>query len=522
MIEDISYLLENCEKDSTTIYVDSTDRNKIYNPTPSEYTLTFEQPFKLVNGFDILDAAIPTTMYNIDIYNNMSAFTIIKTALDSSNDPKTDFKQLSTSMIFSNIFEANIDTYIAVCNPSALQTYNISEDTKLTSKTTIVTPYYICIKRIINDKTVYQYKSLNEPDVYYIKYDEKYYGVQKTPENEELISILELGDYSIDIINNTFTFTYFTYYETTLLVYENIVRDNAYVLNIINKQLEVEIGNYDMNTLRNEMNDMWNIYDIFCNATTLVERKQGKIYMSSMYLIALNANKCNMATNLGFSLLPDIKDASLYEPLTIGTNSNVFLANYNADGGAYEIYAPGLVNLLSERFIILRCKEIEDHLLGSYAYMSCTPGIGMFKLAASYNDIANLRFDFVSLIRKPFHPIGKLNRLTLRFETSNGKMYDFKGVNHQILFVIKYLVPTQKMKFEKSVLNPNYDANFMRYMSTSKNIEYKEDSDKEEEFDTQHYYQMYKKEFEKYDYSTSEDEDDEEDEDDDSEEVLDD
>ena len=98
--------------------------------------------------------------------------------------------------------------------------------------------------------------------------------------------------------------------------------------------------------------------------------------------------------------------------------------------------------------------------------------------------------------------------MTFRFETSSGDLYDFKGVNIQILFMIKFLVPTQKFKFEKSILNPNYDPNFMKYMSTSKNIQYKEDSDNEEEFDNDKYYQMYKKEMDKYDYSSSGDEDD--------------
>lgn len=78
-----------------------------------------------------------------------------------------------------------------------------------------------------------------------------------------------------------------------------------------------------------------------------------------------------------------------------------------------------------------------------------------------------------------------------------------------MLLMIKFLVPTQKFKFGRSVLNPNYDPNFMKYMSTSKAIQYKEDSDEEEEFDDRRYYEIYKKEMDKYDYSTSEDEEDE-------------
>jgi hypothetical protein len=152
----------------------------------------------------------------------------------------------------------------------------------------------------------------------------------------------------------------------------------------------------------------------------------------------------------------------------------------------------------------MRCKEIEDHLLGSSAYTQYSPGIGLFKLAAATADITHLRFDFVNLVRKPFHPIGKLSKLSVRFEVRDGLTYDFKGVNHQILFVLKFLVPRTQQRPPRSVLNPNYNPDFITYMSTSRNIEYKEDSDNEEEFKDEKYETNYKKDLQKYDYSSSE------------------
>ena len=173
----------------------------------------------------------------------------------------------------------------------------------------------------------------------------------------------------------------------------------------------------------------------------------------------------------------------------------------------YEIKSPGLVSLLGERYAILRIKELDDHLYGSYSYMKMTPGIGMFKMAAPFGGITNLRFDFTSVIRKPFHPIGKLTRLTIRFETSRmGKLYDFKGVNHQIMFNVKFYVPTQKIQFGRSILNPNYEPDFLKYISSNKNIQYREDSDEEEEFDNEKNFRNYKLELQKYDYSSSDEE----------------
>jgi hypothetical protein len=70
-------------------------------------------------------------------------------------------------------------------------------------------------------------------------------------------------------------------------------------------------------------------------------------------------------------------------------------------------------------------------------------------------------------------------RLTLRFEMSDGVLYDFKGVNNQLLLSIKYYAPTQGTDHAMgargsigaalpaivSTLNPDYDPDFMRYMS---------------------------------------------------------
>ena len=71
--------------------------------------------------------------------------------------------------------------------------------------------------------------------------------------------------------------------------------------------------------------------------------------------------------------------------------------------------------------------------------------------------------------------------MTVRFETSKGYLYDFKGVNHTLTFAIRYYEPTQKNKFENSLINPNYDGDFMKYMFHQGDDNAEEDSDDEEE-----------------------------------------
>ena len=507
MIEDIEYLNDHCEKDAATFYVDTNSRNREFFPYPAEFVVDFPQPFKLVNGFDILDAAIPTTMYNIDIPSIDNSFTLVSIPPYSSNDRTAHFLELTTSEIFGNIFEAKVESNILVCVEDVLNTYNIQEQDKLKSDTVIKLPHYVAIRRQLFNVPIVKQKNNINGTMFYITFQDNYYSVVNDTNNQAIIDILKDDNYSLTMTSpNVFTVTYFEFYNVTETISTTITSNVEYIILVSNYTKSVQEGNYDVSTIRNDLNSLWNDVNIFVENTTTVERKQGRFKISSSELIIYNAKKSGMSRSIGFDLLPSATDKALYTPCNVRGNKRIYIGVYNNDEKIYLIFAPGIVNLLGERFVILRCKEIEDHLLGSFAYMSYTPGIGLFKLAASYNDITNLRFDFVNLVRKPFHPIGKLHKLTFRFETSAGDLYDFKGVNIQMLFMIKFLVPTQKFKFEKSILNPNYDPNFMKYMSTSKNIQYKEDSDNEEEFDNDKYYQMYKKEMDKYDYSSSGDE----------------
>jgi hypothetical protein len=129
----------------------------------------------------------------------------------------------------------------------------------------------------------------------------------------------------------------------------------------------------------------------------------------------------------------------------------------------YAVVAPGMVNLIGERYVIMRCPEIEDHVYGSVAFSQSSPGMALFKLGVI--GYADSRMDYSTVKIREFHPLGKLARLSLSFERFDGGLYDFKGVNHNILLVVKYLVPTNKhRKWTKSSLNPNYNPDFTKYL----------------------------------------------------------
>ena len=100
------------------------------------------------------------------------------------------------------------------------------------------------------------------------------------------------------------------------------------------------------------------------------------------------------------------------------------------------------------------------------SYESFSAGLGIFKL---YNTtVAHLRFDFTNLRKIDMHPIGKLSRLTLRFERASGDLYDFKGVDHHLLLAVKFLKPTPKggLVDPERRLNPDYKPDVLKFLTT--------------------------------------------------------
>jgi hypothetical protein len=117
----------------------------------------------------------------------------------------------------------------------------------------------------------------------------------------------------------------------------------------------------------------------------------------------------------------------------------------------------------------LRCPEIEEHLYRSLSYSKYSLGLAKFRV-----DSVGINSEKLSITKIPvreFHPIGKLSRITLKFETNKGILYDFKGINHNIIFAIFYYEPIQKNIPTNSILNPSYKMNYIDYLYKQEEIE---------------------------------------------------
>jgi hypothetical protein len=512
-MEDISYLKENSVADSMSFYIDSGTRDKNFWPTPSEYSITFEQPFRFVYGFDVLDGAIPTTQYNVDYANNNISMTMFSVPTgEQLSGAQPYIAEIVCSKDFVNLFENPTTTYALLIDESAVNTFSLA--TLSSTISADATIFYAFVRKDMTGVPIVPKRNQLPSDYYFFSYKNREYAIKVTG-NTAAIDLIARGGFYLnyDPSGVSSTIIYYNMLNIDNITYNLLYNAGTFQMNIFNYRFNVNVGNFDIGTFRGMVNDTMNAFDITLETTTPVETKQGRYkFTSSTKIMIMNGRLSTLRDNIGFSQLPSDKMSDYYAIIEIGDNPYVYMSIYDDFNQVYKLEGPGLVNFFGERFVIMKIKEIEDHLLGSYSYMSFSPGIGLFKLASSFNDVTNLRFDYVSMVRKPFHPIGKVYRLTIRFETSMGQLYDFKGVDHQMLMVIKFLVPTPKVTFHKSLLNPNYDPNFVRYMANNQTVRNREDSDDEEDFDDEENRVTYTKQMRKYNYSSSgEDDDSEED-----------
>ena len=210
------------------------------------------------------------------------------------------------------------------------------------------------------------------------------------------------------------------------------------------------------------------------------------IYFSCDKPFILDMHQSTMSEILGFDMFTNSNEKPTYR----GQNKYSYTSYNNKVGfeklfhscpnttnanGLHSVYAPGMMYLLGNKYIVLKCPEIEQHLYRSLSYSKYNLGLAKMRINNyGYNDE---KTSFLKVPIREFHPIGKLSKMTLRFETDDGKLYDFKGVNHNIVFALYYYEPKQENAVRPSILNPDYNPNFTKYLYTQEEQEGESDDD---------------------------------------------
>jgi hypothetical protein len=440
-MDDVDYLLQHADVDSQMIVVDSARRNYAVYSTPSEYTLEFVQPFRLVHGIDIIDASIPASMYNIDIHNNQLAIGLAMRPSAFGTDAAT--AELLHNVLGQALFASDTFQLHYPKKEYDMRVLILGRPMSVTSASPNI---------IIGEGRITRYFVYEQDATDIIEVSQEDY-------NNELL----FGQWQLDMWFNT---------------------------------IEMDTGYYNSETLMNHLKRVLKPLNIDCSGLSTeggITRKpnfkftQRDDFTGQANLFFMDMIKSTCSVPLGFDLdadaLPHVARAQ-YKSVRFGSNKRFFASIIQS--GEAVLVPPGIVSLTGTRYVTLRCPEIESHLLGSFGSENLNVGLGIFKLTSPY-EVTHLKFDFFNFVKKPFHPIGKLHRLTFRFETSNGSLYDFKGVNHQLLLAIKYYVPRmdpRQQAMPRSMLNPDYDPDSLRFqIERDHRLGDDEDDDSDYEFD---------------------------------------
>ena len=534
-IEDVDYLKQNSIKQSYIFLSDSAERNRVAYPTPSEYVLNFSQPFTNVIGLEVIDASIPRTMYNVDVINNKVAFYIYKTApgtdaaLEAAAPPQfqvteVDIGEYTIQTLLPKLTEAlhmhpGDDSSLPEVTITAESLSNPS-DVRSTVRFTCPYPFALNMPSGppgMDGRTGWMSETLGfdllpsiaESRVTPLKrrYEVPWTEVQADGLPNTMFK-------SVDLDPDVALGTERTVFEGPRGVIRNIRFTSP--TKKISQKFTVDANGYLTGifvAFSSALSDVPSATTVHFAITTGATAPSASATALTSGTIAISY----IDGGLSDATMPALTQPVLLVPgvtywlVLTCTDSNigVFYNDVIGEAGGlligeqgtipssidtadvtyhmaarvvvsdpyHSIIAPGIFSLVGPRFLLIRCPEIEENSFRSLAYNKHF--IGLAKIRLGVVGYSENRLDYSTVPTREFHPIGRLSRLTLRFTLPDGSLYDFKGVNHTVTFAVHYYEPAPKVRFEQSVIQPNYNGNIMEYLFNQE----EDESDEEEPVD---------------------------------------
>ena len=270
--------------------------------------------------------------------------------------------------------------------------------------------------------------------------------------------------------------------------------ENEYInyIDIFNK-ISIDTGDYTFKTFllnyeekedseigfkkHSEPAELTNLIDIYSRLPFILDMERSTIYENLGFDLYNSINPLYINDRYQYKSIYNT-DRRMYKMFHSIINTKLTKVIDNIEFDKNIITSPGIVYLIGNKYIVLKCPEIEEHLFGSLSYSKYSLGLAKFRV--DNMGINSERLAITKLPIREFHPIGKLSRISLRFETNKGLLYDFKGVNHNIVFAIYYYEPKQNKFPEGSILNPEYKMNYIDYQYYQEEIEGDSDDENEE------------------------------------------
>lgn len=539
-VDDVQFLVENSVEDSVQLFIDSSNRNYDFYPDPSEYVVTLDQPLRNVYGINILDASIPSTMFNIEPFNNSYRFILFANPYEgpktssSLHDPSPqDVLEEIGSFTKLRRFLDGLMPRLLVINDAHRGQYvkdsdgieKGSEVEAFSGVAAFLVRHVAAGVRLFRDVEAYRSDAAfvvfesrgteyaidkTDPLVTALRLDvrrrEEDDGALTAPnaltresDEEERLPLLPMFAIFPEAAgnsmrngnnNNKYTLLWYTVIEVphVATLDQYLTRGDgaaaaALITDVTVHEFRMHPANYRMQEVLDDLSrQTGDIGFVVTGQGELEPQETFKMTLMNKVQFAADMEASSARRVLGFDLharYAEVEKGGQFRAVKYGPNKRMHMSVFDDSTARWAMTSAGILNITGEPYVRLRCPEIEDFVNGGAGFGSYYPGLIIFKLAGG-GMVTHQRFDFVNLKAKKIHPIGKLSRLTFRFERSNGMPYDFKGANHQFLLAVNRWIPTPKIEYRGSVLNPEYDANFLRYQLNR--FTHNEDDDVEDAF----------------------------------------
>jgi hypothetical protein len=427
---DVNFLNQQAVDQSYLFVVDSASRDTTFSTTASEYMVAFNWPFENVVGIDLIDASIPRTEYIVDTGVNTLQLTYDSTKY-TITVPPGDYALPQLIEVLAPLLPSGLGV------AAATQPAEIANKVEFSGQA----PFFIDVKTSTMRRQLGLGSPTDTPD-----HDGILGAAQAT-----LPSAVAVLTGPLPTLSQPVPLTHSVRQVWTASRSGVPVTLNAFAnAPTISTSISVLVADLLTNTpvaTGTLLTGTSSFEQLTC---TLSPVGDGKVTQGAQYYVMLAAN----ASGAGVFASGPAVDTLIGGAWTGGTDA--LCVDLDVLPLGFSLQAPCLVDLTGERYLLVRCPEVESLLFRDRAYEKMHAGLGIVKLAG-YGQ-RNERFDFVSVpSRRLRTPIGKLLSFTIRLEKSDGTLYNTRGVEHHLIMAIHYREMVSQPSMPKALLNPGYN-----------------------------------------------------------------
>ena len=445
-MDDVDVLPTAYAEESYLFFVDSGQRNKAAYPTSNNYSITFDPPFSKVTGLDLLAATIPRTEYLLDHNSNTFVFRTQGQDWITLNLDPGDY---------------NINQLMSFLT-TAINQYDDGASMNITGVTDILTIKdrlkFVCSTPFEIDMTATTMRTpLGFNDAINASLASGNYAIppEYTPGGPEYFaSIPDTGNVVasaafagpppvLDAVTLTVPATQtFTCAGTGEMVGMSIFATTigSPAPSALSAAVATATGNTLVATASFELAPGALAPAAAVSVAPVTPLQAGVQYVVTLGPTGADANNCYAINYTSPTIArTDVPATGGFTSGNTSYGSAVMCCTVSQGTTSYILSAPGIFNLTGQRYVTLRCPQVESQLYRGRSYDPFSYGLARIPLSGF--GIGQQSFDFSSVPKRRFSPLARLAELSFRFVRPDGTDYDFKGVDHTMTFVVHYYVP---------------------------------------------------------------------------------